>query len=414
MTRVLPFRYLSGITDFFIQAEKAVLSFGSIDFPNLCTLQELVEDALKKKPSAKEELTNKIHHLMEPLRLYFIPIEIYFSTSLNLNDIQENIEYEEQEKQRKYKRNIADLARERKLAEKLASSTKYSEEGKERLNKVERKNARLNERHKKDDKAFNDLQLPLIKELNQYEKYPLPPLDRLISKKLDNRDYRMVRDRLYKDKILTKEKQIPENEVLYDKYQKFWKELCEYIEYPLIPEWLCYKPIVLSPYIKIEDFWLIPVDYTKKVDTAIKVREKKCPLAKLYEVLVEEEYIEGGKLGAFIAIFSGYRFDYENDLPIKWLCRTQRTGKNYKESNLTVLYYLIVALKNWKSFLSLPSQEENAPLVKELLLGTDKAKIAEFFIHANLVAINPESLRFTFNKYALTSIKELLAPLIIQ
>lgn len=54
------------------------------------------------------------------------------------------------------------------------------------------------------------------------------------------------------------------------------------------------------------------------------------------------------------------------------------------------------------------------PLVKELLLGTDKAKIAEFFIHANLVAINPESLRFTFNKYALTSIKELLAPLIIQ
>ena len=362
MTRVLPFRYLSGITDFFIQAEKAVLSFGSIDFPNLCTLQELVEDALKKKPSAKEELTNKIHHLMEPLRLYFIPIEIYFSTSLNLNDIQENIEYEEQEKQRKYKRNIADLARERKLTEKLAPSTNYSEEGKERLNKVERKNARLNERHKKDDKAFNDLQLPLIKELNQYEKYPLPPLDRLISKKLDNRDYRMVRDRLYKDKILTKEKQIPENEVLYDKYQKFWKELCEYIEYPLIPEWLCYKPIVLSPYIKIEDFWLIPVDYTKKVDTAIIVREKKCPLAKLYEVLVEEEYIEGGKLGAFIAIFSGYRFDYENDLPIKWLCRTQRTVKNYKESNLTVLFYLIVTLVLYLS--------EDTPSVYEVREGS--------------------------------------------
>lgn len=397
MTRFLPFRYLSGIKDFFIQVEKAVLSFGSIDFPNLCTLQELVEDALKKKPSAKEELTKQIHHLMEPLRLYFIPVEIYFSVPLNLNDIQENIEYEEQEKQRKYERNIADLARERKQAEKLVSSTKYSEEGKERLNKVERKNARLNERHKKDDKAFNDLQLPSIEELNRYERYPLPPIDRVIGMNLDNRDYRMFRDRLYKDKIL------------YDKYQKFWKELCEYIEYPLIPEWLCYKPIVSSPYIKIEDFWLIPREYTEKIDT-----EKKYPLAKLYEVLVKEEYIEGGKSGAFISIFSGYRFDYDKELPIKWLCGTQRTGKNYKESNLTVLYYLIVALKNWKSFLSLPSQEENAPLVKELLLGTDKAKIAEFFIHGNLVAINPESLRFTFNKRALTNIKDLLAPLITQ
>lgn len=399
MTNILPPRYLRGVEDFFKRTKEAVSSLSPIDFSELEAFRKLVDDARTKKPSAGKELMKRIHDRMDFLSLYFIPMEVAFSASLNLYDTIQNIESNRAEMERKRKRAEAEVLRQERQADDLASTGHYSEEKRWRQKDAETKREKLKERTEKEEGAFNDFQLPSLEELDRWEKLSLPPKDKLLDTRFDGVNYNMVRSRLYEEKMRVGEKTASGDEPLYDKYQKFWKELCIFTGYPVVPAWMCCKPLELSPYIRIEDSWL----RAGEKDPALG--KKKYRLGELYETLVEKEYVEGGKSQAFISIFSGFRFDHENDLPVRWLCKPQGMGANYKKSNLTVLYYLIVALRNWKNFLSLPDNE-----AREWLNGKDKARISEFFAHRDGEYIDPRSLRFYFNKKAFQIVKELLTP----
>lgn len=412
MTNILPPRYMSGIQDFFTQTENAVLSLGAIDFPKICALQNIVNDGLKKKPSAQQDLMKRLHTLMDSLCLYFIPIETYFSPSLNLYEITESIKQKKEIIQQKQKRSMTDIQREEEQAKELSTSkiNLYSEEGRKKLEEIDCKKERLAERIKKRTEVFNDFQLPSLEELDKYETLPLPPIDKIINPKFNTKDYNTIRDKLYKSKISFQGETLSKSNTLYDKYQNFWKELCEFTNYPRTPEWMSQKEITFSPYIKIEEFWLSTRYSTEMIaNSQIILWKEKCLLAKLYDVLVENKCIEGGKSEAFISIFTGFRFDYEKDFPIKWLCDMKRKDSSDGGSNLAVLYFLIVALKDWEAFLSLINNEEQ-PLVKERLTMDEKEITAHLF--ADRDSINLKHLRFTPNKSAMQKIKLLLLPLI--
>lgn len=412
MTNILPPRYMSAIQDFFTQTENAVLSLGAIDFPKICALQNIVNDGLKKKPSAQQDLMKRIHTLMDSLCLYFLPIETYFSPSLNLYEITESIKQKKEIIQRKQKRSMRDIQREEEQTKKLSTSkiNLYSKEGRRKLKEINCKKERLAERIKKSTEAFNDFQLPSLEELNKYETLPLPPIGQILNPKFNTKNYNTIRDKLYKSKISFQGKTLSEDNTLYDKYQSFWRELCKFTNYPYTPEWIFEKKLTFSPYIKIEDFWLSTRYSNEMIANSQSIlRKEKCLLAKLYDVLVENKCIEGGKSKAFISIFTGFRFDYEKDFPIKWLCSMKRKESSDGGFNLAALYFLIVALKDWEAFLSLINNEEQ-PLIKECLTMEEKEIIAQLFADRN--SINPKHLRFTPNKSAMQKIKMLLLPLI--
>ncbi len=412
MTNILPPRYMSSIYDFFIRVENAVLSLGTIDFPDMCELQNIVNDGLKKKPSARQELIKRIHTQMDALCLYFIPIETYFASPLNMYETTEGIKQKKEAMLRKQERSMANIQRKEEHAQKLSASKKnaYSKEGQKTLKELGYKKKRLEEQIRKGTEAFNDFQLPSLEELDRYETLPLPPIGQILNPQFNTKNYNTIRDKLYKGKISFQGKTLSEDNTLYDKYQNFWRELCEFTNYPHAPEWISEKELTFAPYIRIEDFWL-STRYSNEMiaNSQIILRKEKCLLAKLYDVLVENKCIEGGKSEAFISIFTGFRFDYEKDFPIKWLCSMKRKDSSDGGYNLAVLYFLIVALKDWEAFLSLANNEEQ-PLVKEQLTMEEKEIIAHLFMERKY--INPRHLHFTPNKSAMQKIKLLLLPLI--
>lgn len=139
-------------------------------------------------------------------------------------------------------------------------------------------------------------------------------------------------------------------------------------------------------------------------------RKIKGKLAELYKRLVEKEYIESGKEDTFIAIFSGFYLEHKDTLPIKWKCSISRMG-DLDINNLTVLYYLITALRNWRHFCNW-SENPKECFIQDILTPEDRELLTKYFIHENEEQINIKSLKIgsPINKRAIHIVKELIEP----
>lgn len=379
-------KYLKEIAAFFSQTEKAIESIGSIQFPDLKALQNIIEDVAKKDPNSQDELMAYIHKRMNILAPYFIPIEKFFSSALDVSSALKTIVDEETELDRKYMNRQDDITRrEVKDGAKLAGQ----------------KIKRLEEQRKKQRKSFNDFMLPSLKELDRWEKLPLIPYEYLINKKFDSINYNEIRTKLYAEVIKENPQRQEDCAVPYYKYQKFWQLLCEYTKFkPDLDVFSC-PPTKMFPYISIEYIWLYN-DYKL--------------LRKLYNALVEKDWLELGKEGAFVSIFSGYRFDYEKDLPIKWYYKSKQMGDEYMKSTLPVLYFLIVALKGLDDFVNDSERivNDSEHIVKELLTAGEKNLIVSIFCYPDGTPIDLKLFRYTESKKARQEIAQFLKAILVK
>lgn len=157
----------------------------------------------------------------------------------------------------------------------------------------------------------------------------------------------------------------------------------------------------MFPYISIEYIWLYN-DYKL--------------LRKLYNALVEKDWLEPGKEGAFVSIFSGYRFDYEKDLPIKWYYKSKQMGDEYMKSTLPVLYFLIVALKGLDDFVNDSERivNDSEHIVKELLTAGEKNLIVSIFCYPDGTPIDLKLFRYTESKKARQEIAQFLKAILVK
>lgn len=366
-------KYLKEIAAFFSQTKRAIESIGSIQFPDLKALQNIIENAAKKDPNSQDELMAYIHKCMNILAPCFIPIEVFFSSSLDISSALKTIGDEEAELNRKYVNRLEDIKR---------------MEVKDGAKLTDQKMKRLEEQRKKQIKSFNDFMLPSLKELDRWEKLPLIPYEYLINKKFDSINYNEIRTKLYTEVIKENLQQQEDYTVPYYKYQEFWKLLCEYTKFEPDLDMFSCPQTKMFPYISIEHIWLYN-DYKL--------------LRKLYNALVEKNWLEPGKEGAFVSIFSGYRFDYEKDLPIKWYYKSKQMGDEYMKSNLPVLYLLIVALKGLDDFVN-----DSKHVIKELLTAVEKKLIVSVFCHRDGSPIELKLFRYIESKKARQNIAQFL------
>ena len=379
-------KYLKEIAAFFSQTEKAIESIGSIQFPDLKALQNIIEDVAKKDPNSQDELMAYIHKRMNILAPYFIPIEKFFSSALDVSSALKTIVDEETELNRKYMNRQDDITR---------------REVKDGAKLTGQKIKRLEEQRKKQRKSFNDFMLPSLKELDRWEKLPLIPYEYLINKKFDSINYNEIRTKLYAEVIKENPQRQEDCAVPYYKYQKFWQQLCEYTKFkPDLDVFSC-PPTKMFPYISIEYIWLYN-DYKL--------------LRKLYNALVEKDWLEPGKEGAFVSIFSGYRFDYEKDLPIKWYYKSKQMGDEYMKSTLPVLYFLIVALKGLDDFVNDSERivNDSEHIVKELLTAGEKNLIVSIFCYPDGTPIDLKLFRYTESKKARQEIAQFLKAILVK
>lgn len=372
--KTLRTKYLKAITAFFSQTKEAIESIGSIQFPKLNELQNIINDVSKKDPDSKNELMTYIHKHMNILAPYFIPIEVSFSSALDVSLVLETIKYEKAKSEQKYIRRKEDVKR-----MKVKDGAKLTE----------KKLKRLKEQEKKEEKSFNDFMLPSLKELNRWEKLPIIPHQYLINKKFDSMNYSEIRSKLYAEVLNANFQTQTDSVVPYYKYQEFWQLLCKCTQFKPNLNIVNCPPIKMFPYISIDHIWLFD-DYKL--------------LRKLYNFLVEKKWLEAGKEGAFVSIFSGYRFDYEKDLPIKWYYKPNQIDDGCIKFNLPALYFLIVALKGLDDFIS----DSECTVIKELLTAAEKKIIVTVFCHQDGTSIDLKLFRYAESKKLRCNIAQFL------
>lgn len=140
---------------------------------------------------------------------------------------------------------------------------------------------------------------------------------------------------------------------------------------------------------------------------------KRGRLAKLYDILEKRAYVESGKIDVFISIFEQFNYDLSEQLPIKWTCPPKFSDSNDETSNLTLLYYLISALRDKETFFKVTNRtnsesETIKKSTKEILTSHDRDLITKYFCHSQGEKILKESLHIGNNKNAVAIVKEIL------
>lgn len=132
-------------------------------------------------------------------------------------------------------------------------------------------------------------------------------------------------------------------------------------------------------------------------------------LTKLYNLLVEREYIESEKCEAFISIFHETYSDF-HQLPIRWLA-PEICGGNDTNSNQTLLYNLLAGIKNWKKYQDYYNdicKYGSKVCFSEYVPTIDKKIWASCFVLINGDEINYRNLRIRPNIQALGIIKDII------
>lgn len=331
----------------------AAWSLGMINFPEINTIKKNFERASKhNSPKIAKEILKPYRKKLEP---YFYP-HLFFDNKMcsfsaereqQKNNSERKLHREDTRIENSYKR----------VLEMPLRSETSRKEAKSVLDKEGLATKRLEERRGKLKASYNECKLPSSEEIKSNERNDFTP------------------------ETMSYYRQLLNNSTLLTAYRYYWENLCEDI--------FTDDPIDISLYIKISSYW------------------RRDKLQVLYSLLTDSGYIESGKEAPFLAIFLGFNYDYSDQLPIKWLCKSNSTGSDMS-SNLTMLYYLVSALKDWEAF-QVFLEGKHKSEVKEFLISSEKKLMANYFIHGNGEKIMSTSLVIHNNKNCGIKIKELFS-----
>ncbi len=378
------------VEDFFIKVKKSLLSPEELPLPEREILEQRIHRANKMQIN-KEDIQPIIKRAMSELQIYFLPELLYQKQQIKavFNEARE-------EEHKKIIENI-ESRKEKLLIEirQLEESSLENDEDKEKLLETCDRLIKLGEKKQKLIMSYDDsFYLPSLDEIKQNERNDLS-----------------VETLKYLQKIV-------KNKYLLKKNQKYWEDLCKYLQYDYIEKDFCLQPhIVVSPFwtayqscILGKREFIREEEGESKTIEVVYYGKSKGRLAKLYNILVEKNFIEPEKEDAFIAVFSGFYLDYEDMLPIEWRCPIACMS-DISNSNLTVLYYLITALRDWEHF-CVWSKNPKHYLLQDILTAEDRKLIVRYFIHSSKEEINIKSLKVgsPINTTAIEEIEKLLFP----
>lgn len=354
------------IANFFKKVKTGAESLSIHNFPEIISLEKIIRCSLKyNQKQSVEACVKSCVFMVKPL---FFPECLFDRGSLDIIDVINGMENQNEKEEKKLHRKAVKIRNRYEYILALPCTTESKK--KDVVNLLSdniKENNSLDERQKLVNSS--SLQFKLI------------PLDEI--RENEKNDYTGENIKYYN--ILYKNKRLREE------YLDYWNELLACMEqYFHIDEW--HMKTNFMPHIQASRIWT------------------RSRLLELYAVLVEKKYIEPQKGYAFASIFSGFYYDYSDMLPIKWLCPCQRTGSD-TNSNLTMLYYLVVALMDWQTFISIKEERDDAQ-TKECILSFNKNLLAEYFIHGNGEKIDNNSLLRRNNKYVLQCIEHIILPFI--
>jgi len=338
----------------FESVKHAALSLGKSNFPEIDTIEKNLKRARKYNSEERvEELLKSYRKELEP---YFHP-ELFFDNKVCFSyNAQEQQKNDSERKFHREEKRIENMCR--RVDEMKLESEHNREEAWRSFLEISAASDHLSEKKPKVRASYNEFNIPSLEEVKENERNDITPETWSYCRQIYN-----------KQDLLTE-------------YQNYWIELCECITF---------DPIDTLLYIRVSDYW------TRK------------ELKILYSLLIAEGYIESGKEASFLAIFSGFYYDHlSEELPIKWLCKSKYIGSSDTSSNLTMLYYLVSALKGWTSFKDFLDGKSNK-IVKEFLTSEEKRQIAKYFIHENGEKIVSTTLMIHTNSECIAKIKELFS-----